>query len=58
MHAYPNYYKKSWLSNIKKNFVLLSIRMINLSLDELRQIAQVWNISDYENKSKGDLIKT
>ena len=32
--------------------------MINLSLDELRLIAQVWNISDYENKSKGDLIKT
>ena len=31
--------------------------MINLSLDELRLIAQVRNISDYENKSKGDLIK-
>ena len=34
-----------------------NIRMINLSLDELRLIAQVRNISDYENKSKEDLIK-
>ena len=32
--------------------------MINLSLDELRLIAQIRNISDYENKSKEDLIKT
>ena len=31
--------------------------MINLSLDELRLIAQNRNISDYENKSKEDLIK-
>ena len=31
--------------------------MINLSLDELRLIAQVRNISDYKNKSKEDLIK-
>ena len=31
--------------------------MINLSLDELRVIAQIRNISDYENKSKEDLIK-
>ena len=31
--------------------------MINLSLDELRLIAQIGNISDYENKSKEDLIK-
>ena len=31
--------------------------MINLSLDELRLIAQVRNISEYENKSKEDLIK-
>ena len=31
--------------------------MINLSLDELRIIAQSRNISDYENKSKEDLIK-
>ena len=33
------------------------IRMINLSFDELRLIAQVRNISGYENKSKEDLIK-
>ena len=32
--------------------------MINLSFDELRLIAQIRNISDYENKSKEDLIKT
>ena len=31
--------------------------MINLSLDELRVIAQIRNISDYENKSEEDLIK-
>ena len=31
--------------------------MINLSLDELRLIAQNRNISDYENKSEEDLIK-
>ena len=31
--------------------------MINLSLNELKLIAQYRNISDYENKSKEDLIK-
>ena len=31
--------------------------MINLSLDELWLIAQIRNISDYENKFKEDLIK-
>ena len=31
--------------------------MINLSFDELRVIAQIRNISNYENKSKEDLIK-
>ena len=31
--------------------------MVNLSFDELRLIAQVKNISGYENKSKEDLIK-
>ena len=31
--------------------------MINLSFDELRLIAQVRNISGYENKSREDLIK-
>ena len=32
--------------------------MINLSFDELRLIAQIRNVSDYESKSKEDLIKT
>ena len=31
--------------------------MINLSLNEFKLIAQCRNISDYENKSKEDLIK-
>ena len=31
--------------------------MINLSFDELRLIAQVRNVSVYENKSREDLIK-
>ena len=31
--------------------------MIDLSLDELKLIAQSRNISEYENKSKDDLIK-
>ena len=31
--------------------------MINLSLDKLRLIVQIRNISDYKNKSKEDLIK-
>ena len=61
MHVYPNYYKKNY-NYIKKNsphkykkvFCLVNIRMINLSFDELRQIR---NISNYENKSKEDLIK-
>ena len=56
MRVYPNYYKKIYPSNIKKN-LFLSIKMMNLSLDELRLIAQARNISDYENKSKEDLIK-
>ena len=30
---------------------------LNLSLNELKLIAQIRNISDYENKSKEDLIK-
>ena len=38
-------------------FCLVSIKMINLSFAELRLIAQVRNISDYENKSKEDLIE-
>ena len=31
--------------------------MTNLSLNELKLIAQIRNISNYENKSKEDLIK-
>ena len=64
MHVYPNYYKKFHnyikmfsLIKYKKNICLFNIRMINLSFDELRLIAQIRNISDYENKSKEDLIK-
>ena len=41
----------------KKKFCLVNIRMINLSFDELKLIAQVRNVSGYENKSKEDLIK-
>ena len=33
------------------------INLINLSLDELRLIAQIRNISDNEKKSKEDLTK-
>ena len=36
---------------------MLSIKKLNLSLNELKLIAQIRNISDYENKSKEDLIK-
>ena len=64
MHMYPNYYKKVHnyikkfsLIEYKKFFCLLNIRTINLSFDELRLMAQIGNISDYENKSKEDLIK-
>ena len=35
----------------------VNMNMINLSLDELRLIAQNKNIRDYENKSEKDLIK-
>ena len=52
MHVYLNYYKKISPDKYKKNFC-----QVNLSLDELRPIAQIRNISDYENKSKEDLIK-
>ena len=52
-------YIKNFLSSLKykKNFCLGNIRMINLSFDELRLIAQARNVSDYENKSKEDLMK-
>ena len=34
-----------------------NINMINLSIDELKLVAESRNIRDYENKSKKDLIK-
>ena len=65
MYVYLSYYKKISqlyikifsLHKYKKIFCLLNIRMINLSFDERRLIAQNRNIRDYENKSKEDLIK-
>ena len=45
------------LTNINFLFCFVNIKMINLSFDELRLIAQIRNVSDYENKSKKDLIK-
>ena len=57
-----NYMKKiSSPHNYKNFFFLLNIRMVNqrlnLSLNELRLIAEHRNISDYKNKSAIDLIK-
>ena len=49
MHVYPNYYKKNY-NYIKK----ISPHKYKKVFGELRQIR---NISDYENKSKEDLIK-
>ena len=65
MHVYPNYYKKNFIIIYKKIsphkyekiFCLVNIRMINLSFYELRLIAQIRNMSDYENKSREDLMK-
>ena len=46
---------------MKKFICLLNIKMVNpglnLSLNELRLIAEHRNISDYENKSSKDWIK-
>ena len=62
-HNYYNYIKKCLHHTIikKKKKILLIIRMLNqrlnLSLNELRLIAEHRNISDYENKSAKDLIK-
>ena len=57
-----NYIKKFLCHTIIKIFFcLLNIRMVNqglnLSLNELRLIAEHRNISDYENKSAKDLTK-
>ena len=65
MYVYPNHYFKNFIIIFKKNspykyiifFSSVNIRMINLSFDELRLIAQIRNVSNYENKSKEDLIK-
>ena len=40
-----------------KKFLRFDINMINLSLDQLKLVAERRNIRDYENKSKKDLIK-
>ena len=54
---------KKFSSSHKYNFFFcsLNIRMVNsslnLSLNELKLIAEHRNISDYENKSAKDLIK-
>ena len=40
----------------KKKKIVYCIRMINLSLNELKLIAKIRSIKDYENKSE-DLIK-
>ena len=54
MRVYPDYYKKihNYIKknfhpkNIKKNFWLLNIRMINLWLNELKLIVLYRNIGD------------
>ena len=56
-HNYYNYIKNFFTTQLYiKMFFLLRIRMvnqgINLSLNELRLIAQHRNISDYENLQK------
>ena len=51
-----NKHKASISRYIKKNF-FLNIRIINLSLNELKLLAQSRNISDNESKSKKDLIE-
>ena len=65
MHVYPKLLLKKFKTiqkkflhptNIKK-ICVLNIRMENLWIDELKLTAEHRNISDYENKSKEDLIK-
>ena len=41
---------------IKKNFSVQYIRMINVSLNDSKTIANSRNIKDYENKSYKDLL--
>ena len=56
MHVYPNYYKNFSAFKYKKKFSSGKYKN-NKSIIWLRLIAQVRNISGYENKSKEDLIK-
>ena len=50
--AYPNHYKKIFYF-----FLSYYIRIINLSLNELKLIVKSRNIKDYKSKSENDLIK-
>ena len=43
--------------NYKKKFSTHNIRILNLSLNELKLVAKSRDIKNYENKSEGDLIK-
>ena len=58
MHIYLKL-KKFIFSIYKIFFVFVKYKndKSNLSLNELKLIGQIRNISDYENKSKEDLIK-
>ena len=56
MHVYPNYYKNFSAFKYKNKFSSGEYKN-NKSIIWLRLIAQVRNISGYENKSKEDLIK-
>ena len=46
LFVHPNHYKKSF------NFFLFSIRMLNLTLNELNLVVKSRGIRDYENKSE------
>ena len=50
--VYPNRYKKIFYF-----FLSYYIRIINLSLNELKLIVKSRNIKDYKSKSENDLIK-
>ena len=50
--VYPNHYKKIFYF-----FLSYYIRIINLSLNELKLIVKSRNIKDYKSKSENDLIK-
>ena len=56
MHVYPNYYKNFSAFKYKNKFSSGEYKN-NKSIIWLRLIAQVRNISGYENKSKDELIK-